>query len=491
MKRFYVILIGLIFIFQREVEAQSEVDAFRIGHFQTSGTARFNAMSGAFGALGGDISTASINPAGLGVFRKSEIAYTPELNVVFSNSHFNQTSSFDVATERNNNSVGLVWHIQKDEEKTSGWLCVNLGVTYNQQKDFKQNTIIQGANEGVSRIDRYVYDLNQYGGENPANINNNPYYYQGVNLAWQTYLIEYNPFLENPYYRNFKKDDNTIEQVKEEDGHLAETAFTFSTNYNNKWYLGANIGIVRADYYQKTRYKEEANSLDTATLFQNFTLNELLSTRGRGINGKLGIIYRINNNFRAGFSYHLPTYFTLNDLWETSIHTNFEDESYSYEDPLGRFRYNVISPARFVLSGAAIIQKRMIVSVDYEWANYSSMIMKTPDDSYSFAFENYNIKNRLKVSNQLRLGAEWRLNNYFMRGGVGFAQNPWVSSDIKLLQQSFAGGLGYRDDTFFLDVAYQLLYSKSNYMMYNDVNLNPATIVTTRNILTLTLGVRF
>ena len=54
--------------------AQNELDALRYSNTGTGGTARSYAMANAFGALGADLSAFHINPAGLGLYRKSEVS---------------------------------------------------------------------------------------------------------------------------------------------------------------------------------------------------------------------------------------------------------------------------------------------------------------------------------------------------------------------------------------------------------------------------------
>lgn len=51
------------------LRAQTEADALRYSRIFPFGSARVTAMGGAFGALGGDLSVATMNPGGIGVFR--------------------------------------------------------------------------------------------------------------------------------------------------------------------------------------------------------------------------------------------------------------------------------------------------------------------------------------------------------------------------------------------------------------------------------------
>ncbi len=57
-------------------QSQDITDAVRYAHYNLSGTARFRAMGGAFGALGGDLSSINVNPAGSAIFSNNQITLT-------------------------------------------------------------------------------------------------------------------------------------------------------------------------------------------------------------------------------------------------------------------------------------------------------------------------------------------------------------------------------------------------------------------------------
>jgi len=63
-------------LFSIHVFGQGEVEANMISRGDLYGTARGLAMGGAFGALGGDQTGVAINPAGIAVYRSSEVAGT-------------------------------------------------------------------------------------------------------------------------------------------------------------------------------------------------------------------------------------------------------------------------------------------------------------------------------------------------------------------------------------------------------------------------------
>ena len=71
--------------------AQNEVDALRYSTQNLSGTARFSAMGGAFGSLGGEFSALSSNPAGIGMYQVSEFTFTPSFNLNTTTSYYDNT----------------------------------------------------------------------------------------------------------------------------------------------------------------------------------------------------------------------------------------------------------------------------------------------------------------------------------------------------------------------------------------------------------------
>ena len=75
MKRAMVLWIGLGFAASTPLlHAQNEADVLRYGWIDPLHSARVTAMGGAFGALGADLSCMGINPAGLGLYRRGDVA---------------------------------------------------------------------------------------------------------------------------------------------------------------------------------------------------------------------------------------------------------------------------------------------------------------------------------------------------------------------------------------------------------------------------------
>src|SRR5690606_18281801 len=99
MKKNLLLLVGLAFMCS--AYAQEGQDALRYSLSEIQGTARYRAISGAFGALGGDMSAVSSNPAGSAVFVSRQASFSlSRLNITkdtkfFKGVNSNSNSEFD------------------------------------------------------------------------------------------------------------------------------------------------------------------------------------------------------------------------------------------------------------------------------------------------------------------------------------------------------------------------------------------------------------
>ena len=80
--------IALMLIMALGTYAQSTYDAINFFNPDLVGTARFVGMGGSMSALGGDISTMSTNPAGIGIYRSNDVAVSASLNLLNTKADF-------------------------------------------------------------------------------------------------------------------------------------------------------------------------------------------------------------------------------------------------------------------------------------------------------------------------------------------------------------------------------------------------------------------
>ena len=223
--------------------AQSESDVMRYSFGAPIGTARTTGMGGAFGAVGADLFSPVINPAGIGVYRKSEFVFSPGLFIPTTNTSYYGTSNTDDKFKLNVANWGFVFNskLGKDDNLEE-WKSVSLAYTYNRLNDFSQRVFIQGQTQNKSIIDGFLASSN---GLSPENLDLFSDY-----LAFDTYLIDTFYVLGPNKYIGQVYNDPKIKQTKtiNRNGAQGESAFTVSGNYANKWFLGASIGFKRVNF---------------------------------------------------------------------------------------------------------------------------------------------------------------------------------------------------------------------------------------------------
>ena len=159
MKKISLSILALLSLFIG-VKAQNVDDALRYSQIFYGGTARSYSMGGAFTALGGDASTLNQNPAGIGVFRSSELTITPQLFYTKTTAGFNGSVTNDL-NNFNLSQIGLIANIIS---KPSGLVSFNIGYSFNKTNNLSQNVLIQGVSTNSSMADYWAGLGNKDGG---------------------------------------------------------------------------------------------------------------------------------------------------------------------------------------------------------------------------------------------------------------------------------------------------------------------------------------
>jgi hypothetical protein len=466
------------------VNAQNEDDALRYALTRFGGTARSTAMGGAFGALGSDFSSMTINPAGVGLYRKSEVTFSPALGSTNTRSEYFGQESTDGRFQFSLSNLGMVIAGTK-ESKSNKWKGGGLAIGYNRLANFNNRMIMQGNNMNSSLADVYKFEAQ---GLDPANL---PAF--GTNLAWNTYLID---TLNGSYISNMPSNINKT-QIKniERRGGMGETVVSMGGNYDNKLFLGGTLGFQKIRFEEESSYSE--NPVDTIVDIRGFTVNNFLNTQGNGINIKFGAIYMPAPFVRIGAAIHSPTVFSMQDSYSTSMSTSFTDGSTFNAGndanggaDIGNFDYRYISPFRAVGSLAFIIGKYGLISADYEYLDYREARFRAI--GYSFIEQNNIIRDKYRAVGNLRVGSEIRLNPFSIRFGYALYASPFKDQSLMSDQQFFTGGFGYRTESFFADISYVRNVFNERHFLYNS-SFNPTPSqnnITSGNIVG-TIGFRF
>ncbi|MCX6247974.1 MAG: hypothetical protein NTW10_09585 [Bacteroidetes bacterium] len=469
--------------------AQNSSDALRYSRILYSGSARFQGLGGAFGAVGAEFSSLATNPAGLGLYNSSEFSLGPSFRLEYSNADYNTEVNRDNKFSVGMGNLGMVFHLPGNGKNSGGFKSFNIGFGMNRQNDFNSRVFIEGVNNKNSLLTEYADILNNTpGGMTPQMINDQ--YPFDIAPAYNANLL-YLSDSANLIYKNDAPNGGVIQSKSiNTRGSINEFNFSFGANFNDRLYFGATIGVPLLNYYEFSHYTETNNDTAKVHYFRSMTYDQELQTRGTGINFKVGLIYRPANWVRIGAAVHTPTYYgNMRDSWNSSMVGEFDDGTYTSSSPLGSFDYQLTTPFRAIGSLAFIIGNFGLISGEYEYVNYNQARLYS--SSSSFSDVNKEIQNKYKSPMNLRVGTEWRIRSFMIRGGFGYYGSPYQSSINTGEMYTGSFGLGYRVKHFFCDLSYFWTQTKENYYLYDPTMVNASLNRYTTSTVTTTIGFRF
>jgi hypothetical protein len=489
MKKLSFVIVVLLCL-SAGLSAQNVDDALRYSQLFYGGTSRFMSMGGAFTAIGGDISSLSQNPAGLGVFRSSEITLSPQLAHIKTNAGFYGRTS-DFLYDFNLSQAGIVSNLISNE---SGLISLNLGYSFNKTNNLNQSIRIQGVNTNSSLADYW------------ANSNDGVYYKDltdaaGIGFdAWvidtitgsggYSYGTVFSNYGDNPPSIYGQK----VRRIITYDGYTGEHALSIGGNYNNKIFFGATLGISRLRFSSHYEHMETTDK-NLLSGFKDFVFTDHFENTGTGYSIKMGVIIKPVEMLRLGFAFHSPTWYRINESFYENISSNLATQVFNV-DPQ-HYEYALATPFR-VLAGAAVqVGKLGLLSADYEFADYSTARFSQTGDGYDYSEKNLEIKNTLKATHNVRLGGELRLSKLYLRGGFGYYGRAFQQGEDNenLDYTSISGGIGFREQRVSIDFGFTNYMYDQKYILYplDTKFYNPATasLSSNKNMFTLTLGYKF
>lgn len=456
--------------------AQNEDDAIRYINIVPAGTAKFNSMGGAMGAIGADFTAMSINPAGLSVTRSGYFSVTPSWNTSKVKSTYYGESGKVSKTNFNFSNIGFSNTYETGIDK--GCKSVSFGFAYNRLTDFNRSVFVKGEND-YSMLD---YEIDFFD-ENYDNL-----FYDAdlfiMDSASGYYYTDYE--MAGSYgSRQSKKLKSS--------GSVGEYAIMMGFNLNDKWYFGASFNIMRIDYFQSSKYEETPShpiSLD------NFSVYDEFHSVGGGINVKLGTIYWLNDNVRLGLAYHTPTIVQMEDDYYdevvSSIYYDEENLGTNKANSSGAIDWELNTPGRFIASLALVSQKLGMIDVDCEVVNYSNVSLDTHNHHYDFSYVNDVISDIYRTNVNLRVGGELLVGPMALRGGVGYYGSPYVNDheNSKSSIMSYSAGVGFRMPGLYVDLGYSLNTKSETYYLYG-YDDSASKLKNMKGNFALTIGFRY
>jgi len=491
MKRIKLIILA-VFSLTTIVSAQNVDDALRYSNVFYGGTARFMSMGGAFTALGGDISSLSQNPAGLGVFRSSELTITPQLLHNKVNASFNGISS-DYLYNFNLNQAGIVSNLISNTNET-GLITLNFGYSFNKTNNLNRSVLIHGIGTSSSIVDSWALRSE---GILKDDLKDEP----GMAYdAWLTNPITVGGLSYGTVYSNYGLSSSVYNQnvrrLVTDEGYTGEHALSIGGNYSNKIFFGATLGINRIKF---SSHLEHLESTDVAlpTEFKNFTFTDHFENKGTGYALKMGAIIKPVEAVRIGLAFHSPTFYRMDETFYKNITSNFTNGGHhDWSIETQRYSYNLTTPFRALAGVAVQIKKFALISADYEFVDYSVARFADAGDDYDYSEKNLYIKQTLKSASNIRLGGEVRLNRLYLRSGYGYYGKAFQAGEdnADLDYTSLSFGAGFREKNISIDFAFTNFSSQEKYFLYPlDISYDQAlsNLSTTKNMFNVTLGYKF
>lgn len=489
MKKFYFV-IAIFLSSSAGLFAQNVDDILRYSQVFYGGTARFNSMGGAFTAIGGDISTLSQNPAGIGVFRSSELSISPQLSHIKSSAAFNGTNT-DYIYNFNLGQAGLVSNLISSD---NGLISLNFGYSFNKTSNLNQVVRIQGNSTSSSIADFW------------ANSSDGIFFrdlQDAAGIAYDAWIIdtitgsggvEYGTVFSNYGDNPPSVYGQNIRRLINNEGFTAEHALSVGGNYENKIYFGVTLGINRINYTSHYEHME-STSADLPSEFRNFTFTDHFENTGTGYSIKMGAIIRPVEMLRIGLAFHSPTWYRINEYFTEDIVSNFEGGArYNASTEPARYRYGVTTPFRALAGAAVQIGKLGLLSADYEFVDYSTARFRAVGDDEDYSEKNLGIKSTLQPVHNFRLGGELRLNKFYLRSGYGYYGRAFQAGEdnMDLRYNVISGGIGFREQRVFIDLGFSNTNYDQVYIMYPvSNNAAAAELNNNKNNFTLTVGLKF
>lgn len=537
MKTRSILSLGVLALAASAVSAQSAIDAYNLTPTQLRGTARFIGMGGAFTSLGGDISCMTQNPAGLGIYRKSDLGLTFDISIRNYNTTSNVGKFSDNETIVKFDNIGYVGVVN-----LSGALSAfQWGVSYNRLA--VTDRLIGGyTNPTNGSLTNYIAGFTN--GVNSGDLLDSdsfdPFY--DSPRDWLS-ILAYNSFMIN----NTSNDESyaglshegtvgDADYAVRERGYTDEYDISFAGNFSDILYWGLGVGIVDMNYTRQTAYSESMSGAliyDPRTdLLTNGNAGfNLLNDRfvsGTGANLKIGLILRPVDFLRIGAAIHTPTWMHLNHNGYASVAYNYTPDgvtgtrpinSGNFETPVYDYGSRLNTPWRFMLGASATIGSSAILSVDYERVAYNDMKLKEENSTFygggyvENTYANEDVKNYFRAANILRVGAEYRITpKVSVRAGYNYQSSYVKDSAYNNQVEIFTSGtdpsysfdkdihnislgIGYRISSWYIDLTYQhtrrtgtfSAYTPSSYQNYAPT----ASLSDNYNNIVITTGFRF
>ena len=444
-------------------------------------------------ALGGDLGSIGINPAGSAVAPYSQFTISPGITILSNTSGYSTSAKQDytgyVDYRANKFNIPNFGFTLQFDTYDSSMKSFTLGFLSNATGHFMNDFVGQGINSETSLLGSFAAGAAPY---KPTElIDRNGWFSSGIPwnylAAYQGGMIaeaysEYGlPMIDSDGYYTYlgategmtKNADGSYDIATQ--GPLDQYArvqtygakydllMNIGMNFNDNLFIGFNLGMPIATY-NYSEYMDEY-AVDPADFEMEYSDGVITNFDGAeyqysqtsevaGVYLKAGFIWNPFDGLRIGAAVQTPTFMNVRDNWNVSTLTKFTSSNYntSVDSPTNNFQYNIITPWRFNAGLAYTFGGFGLVSTDFEMADYGSMRFTQSDDYYydSKAFKVENDINRYFAGKEYtgRFGVEVKpVPAFSIRAGYSIRTSPeYYGVDKNGEKYTAAGYLNYLDE---------------------------------------------
>lgn len=502
--------------------AQSWQDALYFSENLYQGTARSVGMGNALTAVGGDLGSIGLNPAGSSVSGYSRVVITPGLSISSTNATGvipeGSTSAIGMGDKVNSNfarvklpNIGFV--INANTGSRAGWKRFSFGLVSNATNDFTNRAVGSGVNADNSFAAALASSAEGY---TEKVLGSEDWWYDGTDLsrmpAWID-MVGYRSGMFNGIPGSANK-YQAVTEVRDAGnncwlaapvyqkygqqtyGYKQDLFLNMSANYNDQFYLGFNLGFTMLNYNMSEYWQESPENADefpdieytdgTRGRFASLMMKHNYSLRGSGVYIKAGLLWRPVAGLRLGVAIQSPTWTNMRSRQAYSGEVRLTGKTLlPSTSPEDEWTYRLRQPWRLNAGVAYAFGSVAVLSADYELTDYASARYTGSSTSMPAYLTDANgdIRNALTVGHQIRVGLEVKpTSNFSIRAGYNYitsAQKNWLNADwtmtaltsaekIRQAKHVASFGLGGSFGAFFLDAAVRVRFMPKEYILTYD-----------------------
>jgi hypothetical protein len=497
-----MVMVGITTMLNAQVGYFNE--ALLFSNINQTGTARISSLGGAQVALGGDVSLAGTNPAGLGFFNRSTLTFSSGINISEATSGFNGDDTRSYRTRFIIPQAGIVFNNNKGDVLPDNFKGGSFAIGFQRVNDFNSDIEYVGRNSNSSVVDAFILNAGLAFPDELAGL-------EGT--AYDHFLIDEADYDTNDRFLFSSANGNDYVSPNIEDGtiegyesvlgsfygSLPEQTERITTsggqhvmnvawggNYKDVFYFGAGAGLHFLNYERVRRYEERDFQLSDGTsdpLINSIRIRDRLSIEGSGFSANIGLIARPLPFMTIGASYQTPTFYLINEETDFVFTTDWSDNAFyisdldangtadttqlgfiSTESDIAISDYSLRTPGRLQLGTAFFFGKRGFITGQVEFVDYTSALLRSSD--VEVFDDNIAIVTNYRNVINYRFGAEIRFDEFRVRGGYNLQQDPFTDRLVDRSINTFSGGVGYRNKDFFVDLSTSVSKTNQLYSPY-------------------------